>query len=489
MNSPPPLLDAAALAAAGRTPPAPFRIASLDEAGNARELTLLRLLRVLPGKRIVGEGHETGAENTRRLVKLFIDPHSGRRWRQEHQGILALTAAGVPTPPVIAAHALRGGGHALLTAFLDGATTLLDAWRPLAARPPGDPAAIALLAPAFALLGRAHSAGLSHNDLHFGNFLLHEGVLHLIDGDAVHNHGSGPLEEKHAARDLAMLLAQLPRAWGGNLNWDGPFAPLLDAYCAASPRPLSAAATGRALTAERAWRLTDYLSKTGRDCSLFKVTQSPGRFTALVRAEADTLEPLLTDPDRWMDAGEPLKRGNTCTVTRVENGGRALVVKRYNLKNLRHALSRFWRPSRAWHSWREGHRLRLFGIPTPAPLALIEERRGPLRGRAWLVTEHCPGPSLLAHLPPDAPPPQAEATALRELFTALHRERISHGDLKATNLLWNGSAIELIDLDAMRQHRSAAAHARAWQRDRRRLLRNWPEESPLHRWLDENLPR
>jgi hypothetical protein len=32
----------------------------------------------------------------------------------------------------------------------------------------------------------------------------------------------------------------------------------------------------------------------------------------------------------------------------------------------------------------------------------------------------------------------------------------------------------LIDLDGVVQHRSATTHARAWRRDRARLLRNWP---------------
>jgi hypothetical protein len=40
----------------------------------------------------------------------------------------------------------------------------------------------------------------------------------------------------------------------------------------------------------------------------------------------------------------------------------------------------------------------------------------------------------------------------------------------------------------MTQYASAAAHARAWRRDRARLLANWPAESGLHRWLDEHLP-
>lgn len=102
----------------------------------------------------------------------------------------------------------------------------------------------------------------------------------------------------------------------------------------------------------------------------------------------------------------------------------------------------------------------------------------------------CAGPNLLDHLAPHVAsgPPAAESSALRTLFATLHRERISHGDLKATNLLWQDGRVVLIDLDAMQQHRSDASHARAWGKDRARLLRNWPADSGLHRWLDAELP-
>ena len=183
-----------------------------------------------------------------------------------------------------------------------------------------------------------------------------------------------------------------------------------------------------------------------------------------------------------------LKDGNTSTVVRVESGGRVRVIKRYNLKSFRHALSRFWRPSRAWHSWVAGHRLAFFGIATPAPLAMLEERVGPLRRRAFLVTDHCPGDSLMQRLSPDREPDDEMATALIDLFEQFLRLKITHGDMKATNLLWHDGRIVVIDLDAMVRHDSHTAFVRDWRRDRARFLRNWPIHSALYRWLDANLP-
>lgn len=472
-----PLTDATALRAAGRSPALPFRIA-LDD---GRELDMLRLLRVLPGKRLVGEALVDGQ---RVLAKLFIANGSARHWQQECAGIEALRAASVPTPPAVAALALAGGGHVLLTEFLAPAESLDQACSRLATRPPGDTVTTALLLPALAMLGKMHAAGLVQEDLHLGNFLNSKGQLFVIDGDAVRSLTAGkPLTDLQAARNLAILLAQLPA------EWDAQRQPLLSAYSAAAglARP-DEELLQREVADVRARRLNDFLAKSVRDCTLFSVKRSFGRFSAAVRSAADSLAPLLAAPDAAMRRGQLLKDGGTCTVTKVAASGRPLVVKRYNLKSTRHAVSRLWRPSRAWHSWREGHRLQFLGIATPAPLALVEERIGPLRRRAWLITEYCPGKNLLEHLAADCAPPDAEAAALTGLFAAMQRMLISHGDLKATNLLWHEERLLLIDLDATTQHRSPAAWQRAWRRDRARLLRNWPQDSALYLWFDAALP-
>ncbi|HQC80352.1 MAG TPA: hypothetical protein PLS67_07505 [Accumulibacter sp.] len=80
------------------------------------------------------------------------------------------------------------------------------------------------------------------------------------------------------------------------------------------------------------------------------------------------------------------------------------------------------------------------------------------------------------------------ARALLALIDDLRRQRISHGRLSATSLLWSAGRLMLTDLETARQHRLPATHARAWRDDRARLLRDWPAGSTLHRWLDAHLP-
>lgn len=472
---PPPLLSAALLRKAGRQPETPFRIALVD----GRELVLLHLLRVLPGKRVVGEAE---LDSRRVLAKLFVAPESERHWRRESLGVEALRAANLATPEVLVAGALAEGGYALLTKFHADAESLATAWASVKDSSVGDHMTMGVLSPVLRVLAHMHQAGLLQEDLHLGNFLRTADGLLVIDGDSVKEFGR-PLTAEEAADNLGMLLAQLPAAW------DPERSTLLAIYReAGGVAGFDEIRLQAAIDRVREWRLKDYLGKCVRDCSLFSVERNATRFSAVWRESADWLGPLLHDPDLALGKGVRIKSGNTCTVARVQVAERELVIKRYNLKSVGHALSRFWRPSRAWHSWREAHRLSLFGVATPAPLALVEERLGPLRRRAWLVTALCPGENLLDHLSADQEPPAAEASAITTLFATLHRLKISHGDLKATNLLWHEGKVWLIDLDATTQHRSEVAYHKAWRRDRERLLRNWPADSALGRWLQVNLP-
>lgn len=471
------VLDRRRLREADRTLCGPFAV----RLASGGRLTVTRVLRHLPGKRIAADAQLDGQ---RVLVKLFFGVHDTRHWRREQEGIQALHEAGVPSPALIDSGQLEDGGHFIATTFLARAASVAAAWQPLAERPAGTPEAIAVIAPVFHMLGRLHRAGVTHEDLHLGNFLASDGGLFVIDGDAVRKHSQAPLPTAEATRNLGMLVAQFP------LDWEGTLDTLLAAYREGNPSAtlVRAELDGKIARARRD-RLDDYLSKVRRNCTLFKVERSATRLSVVMREYAEALAPLIADPDRWIAAGALLKDGRSATVARVAVGERTLILKRYNLKGRLHGLTRALRPSRAWHAWVEGHRMRLLGIATPTPLAVIERRVGPFRREAWLITEVCEGTAARWHFPQDGDrvPHDDEARAWRALFATLRRARISHGDLKSHNIFWHAGRLFLIDLDAAQQHDSEAAFERAWRKDCARLLRNWPEGSALHAWLEENL--
>jgi serine/threonine-protein kinase RIO1 len=65
------------------------------------------------------------------------------------------------------------------------------------------------------------------------------------------------------------------------------------------------------------------------------------------------------------------------------------------------------------------------------------------------------------------------ANLVRQLIKA----NISHGDMKATNIIVTSHGLKLIDLDAMQIHASHTKTVTAINADISRLLRNWDDSS------------
>ena len=469
----------AELCSAGRSPELPLTVDS-----PVGELRIEQWLRVLPGQRYVARASWRGETV---LAKLLVGSRAERHYSRERDGAVLLAEQGLATPALLEHGVEAGQGAWLLFAFLDGAQSLDAAWQAVEHEPALSDAQSAVLGEALESIARLHCKGLWQSDLHLDNLLRHQGQLYLIDGGGVRAETPGqPLSRDAVLENLALFFAQLPTALESFIE------ELLVHYLLVNgEHALPLEALLKATHKARQVRMREYLGKVGRDCTLFAVESGAAGIKVVRRSHAARLQPLLDDPDAFIAAGKSLKQGGSATVAKVELDGRAYVVKRYNIKNFAHWLKRCWRPTRAWHSWLEGNRLDVLGIATPQPLAVWEPRWFGLRGRSYLVTEYVDGEDIIvrfqAHLA--GSPPESELIALEQLMAAMLRERISHGDLKGTNLLWRDGRWALIDLDSLRQHGSEQQLRHAFARDRARLLRNWAADSALYRLLDERLPK
>lgn len=469
---------------AGRTPQLPMTLALADAAGPA-ELQLLSLLRVLPGQRYVGAGVWRGRPV---LAKLLVGSKAARHFQRERSGVRLLAEQGMTTPRLLADGLQEGEGGWLLFEWLENAPSLGDAWSRVEHLPPLADEQQAVLGEALSAIAQLHTKGLWQEDLHLDNLLRHDGRLYLIDGAGICVEQAGqPLSRQKVLENLGMFFAQLPRAFE-------PFTEelLVHYLLSNAEHGLPMEALQKQIDKVRSWRLKDFLSKTGRDCTLFSVTDTASLFQAVRREEEAALLPVLEQADALLERGHLYKAGNSASVARVEVGGRAVVIKRYNIKDFSHWLKRFWRPSRAVHSWREGNRLMFLGIATPKPLAVREPRFLGLRSKAYLITEALDGPNIIERFAPfveSGDVPERDLNALDLLFSQLIAERISHGDFKGTNIYWQDERWVLIDLDAMQQHGTQSAFAPAFARDRARFLRNWPQGSALHQLLEQRLPK
>lgn len=469
---------------AGRSPALPINLALADAAGPA-ELQLLTLLRVLPGQRYVGAGVWRGRPV---LAKLLVGQKAPRHFQRELEGVRLLAAQGMTTPLLLADGLEQNEGGWLLFEFLEQSQSLGDAWAEVENQTPLNDAQQTVLGEALSAIAQLHAKGLWQEDLHLDNLLRSHGKLYLIDGAGIRVEEAGkPLSRQKVLENLGVFFAQLPKSLE-------PFTEeLLVHYLLSNgEHGLPMEALQKQIDKVRSWRLKDYLEKAGRDCSLFSVEDGASGLRAIRREEEAAMLPVLAQADELLDQGHLYKTGGAASVGRVEVNGRRLVIKRYNIKDVAHWFKRFWRPSRAWHSWREGNRLLFLGIATPKPLALLEKRVLGLRSKAYLVTEYLQGPDIIERFAPyvaSGDAPESELVALDKLFQQLISERISHGDLKGHNVFWHQDRWALIDLDAMCQHSSQSSFATAFARDRARFMRNWPADSALHQLLEQRLPK
>ena len=446
------VLQGAELARLGRGLPEAFDVSLITTAG-AVTLHCDAVLRVLPGRRIVARAIADGRTV---LAKLFVGSRAlvERQW--EERGHAAFVRAGVATPEIVGRGTMVGGGEALLFEFLANAT----------------PANESDLPQTMPMLARLHTHGVVQNDLHLGNVLRTDHGLYLVDGGGVSGMGDDkPLSPHASVRNLALFLAQF------KIRAEAGFVAAWHAYSVARGYK-TIDADGRELIgavhrARRA-RVRHYLRKVLRDCSEFHAEQRFDRYLVCDRASfKGAVAAMIEDIDAQFERGFVIKAGNTATVARLYVEGEAFVVKRYNIKSRPHAIGRMWRPTRAQRAWQNAHRLRMLGIPTFQPIALIERRFGPFRRDAYLVMRDIGGVDLRERFA------NKHIRVLVGLFADLARAGLVHGDAKATNFVDAGDAIHLIDLDAMRAPRTTWGLRRGIARDLERFIANWQDSATI----------
>lgn len=452
------LMDTPTLIHVGRELPDTFSIMLGDQ-----QLHVQQVLRLLPGRRIAARARLDEQEF---FVKIFMGSDARRYAEREQAGALALMAAGIDTPTLH--NRLDNSNSDIIVLCFEW---LADAQPLSAAYASADPHTRSMLLDTVAReMAHLHQAGVVHLDCHPDNFLLTQGRLFLIDGDGIREAAGEALLD-----NMALFFAQLP------LADEALFAHAWAAYTGIRQLTLAWAIFRPRWQHVLDQRLRKLAKKVQRDCSDIQVTQNWRHYSACRREAAHWLAPVLDNPDHWLNHypqydGQMLKDGNTSTVVRVSVHGHPVVIKRYNIKSLRHRIERALVPSRARHSWVNAFLLQALGIHTPSVLACIEERNGPLHARAWLICEYSAAPDVHSawidrHF--QGLEPATEMRHLTQLFSALATGGIVHGDMKANNVLTDGQSLSLIDLDSLRRPRTALQQQRGHLGDQQRFRRNF----------------
>jgi tRNA A-37 threonylcarbamoyl transferase component Bud32 len=436
-----------------------------------RELRCVVVLRCLPGRRLVCKAY---LDDEPVLMKLFLDAQMEQEAAADAAGVEALMAAHIRTPALLVRDRVAGQAYPLLLfEYLPDTSSFREGWESADAQHQSS-----LIAGLLQMVASQHLAGLRQRDFHLRNFLLdREGDLYAIDGGDYLT-SAAPVNRAAALENLGVLFGHLPR----RVLVHEP--KLLEHYLQSrqwlfEPELMDKVFTGANNFRRRRARIIS--RKAFRDCSEFKVWRK-GALHINQRRDLDSQ--LLID---WIETSRldlvpetdvMLKPGNSQTVWQTRLGGTDVVVKRYNIKNWRHALRRAFSRSRASRSWENAHALRAYHIRTPEPLVMIEQRTGPIRRRAWFITRVAEGTGANEFFNGrEMPEIKSDMRRLADLVSAFGENDLVHGDMKATNFLLSAQAVQVIDLDSMRQDAGPVEIAE----DRRRFLANWQEDAGLRR--------
>ncbi len=420
------------------------------------DLKISECLRVLPQKRWV---FRAKLNDEPVLAKVFSDK---KAYGREVRSSKLLVEHNILTPDLLHKVKAKGGKYVIVYKYLQDSVPADDLSEDL-----------------IKLFAKLHKEGLRQMDCHLDNFLLHEGKIYTVDCASIRKDEKN-LHTRKSLSNLALLFAQKPahlqqqyqalwylylqeRNWPASKNLDQAFEKLVCDF--------------------REYRLRKWTQKIFRSCSAFKCKKRFDKYFCIDRNIANLYSQTLCEyPEAYFHPrADFLKKGRGVTVVRASLDEDDIVIKRYNLKNWKKAARRLVSPSKATRSWRMAHILRAVGIDVPKPLAFFERRLGPFRRQSYFVTAYCPGKRLDRYLQDDVNESELDAIAIA-LVTILQRLNTAqcyHGDLKASNFIWDGHTMWLLDFDGSVLHRSAARYAIMHKKDWARLYQNWDSVHPI----------
>ena len=334
------------------------------------------------------------------------------------------------------------------------------------------------------VVGRLHKAGLSHPDLHLGNFLLSTAPneLHLTDLQAIS--GKRRLSRRRRAAELGCLMGALEER-----TTDAQRRELLSRYLdetddsGESEWWYQAVQKTRRRNQRRIWSSRDrravknsrYFARLRRGpwrgmVYLTAKKPAPASLACTMTFSLDQWQSVLSDPQAWLDApgGETVKdsAGSRVVKRMLRIGDCELTV--YCKQQRRRRWYREWLggliSSRSRSAWRKGWSLIARGVPTVVPLAYLEHRRGAKLQDEWLITEAVEAPTLREVMKHDVGPGALRSIlkALAETVALLEKRGYDHRDLKESNLLiWSPPFRKkpipiLVDLDGLSGSRCGA---------------------------------
>jgi len=455
---------------ADRELPYPFTIPLSD----GSVLTCEKSLRILPKNRLTMQGKW---QDKNVVAKVFISKSAKRHAKRDQKGIEKLHFYKFNAPEILYAGTAKWKGvYVVLYEFLSSAQKVKQAWEQAS----DIDSQTDLISKLAQTLARQHAVGMLQTDLHLNNFLLKRARIYCLDGDGItFARKPKPLSIRKSFHNLAMFLENLTN------NKPEHIKTAFIEYCSCRNITINDTNYKRLLKVMQSVRSRmnkKQMEKTLRDCSSFVCHKSSHQFVVYDRQfETPAMSALMQNPEiAFQDASaEYLKKGNTCTIIKVPVDEHVLVIKRYNIKNIAHGLKQLFRKTRARRSWLSAHYLRLLSINTIKPIGLHEKKLGPCHFQAYFIAEYNEGHAIDQFDIQDEQALQYLESIADDFVVQLNtmfEKGITHGDLKASNLLIRSGKVTWLDLDSVKFHHNKFSFGAAKKADLIRFMKNFEND-------------
>jgi len=446
----------------------PFQLIAKRTSLNKGKESLLctGLFRIVPGRRVIYDAmwNDKGV-----VAKVFSHKiHARRHLRKEWRGLIRLQELGLSAPKPLFNGKTEDRQWIIVLEKIAESATILD----IINETTDKQKQMDLLMRVYRELAKQHSKGVLQEDLHLGNFLLAGDRIYALDPSKM-KFLRHQVPRKKSISQLALLLCCLPTTdiqttkavckeyfESRGRHFEKPDEVLLQKQMASYRRKGIRRALKKSL-------------RTSGKYLKIKNKQFSAVFDKSFCREVEPID-FIGRLDTLIDGGKVLKDGNTCYVSRLSFSGKDIVVKRYNNKGFIHSLRHTIKRSRARRGWLHGHRLRMLNIATPKPLAYVEQRKGLLVEKSYLITEYVEGQRLYEFLRDDNVADGRRSEIMQMIKTMLEKlakYRITHGDLKHTNILITETGPVLTDLDGMTVHCSQLLYRNKRIKDIERFMR------------------
>ncbi len=451
----------------------PFELALKDSKEN---VYCDKIIRTIPGKRLVVFGKWGNQEI---VAKLF---YKKCHLERDVAGIHILLQENVPTPRLL----YQGIGtivnkkmEVLLFERITWAENLEFIWQ----EKKDSCEAVELMNRIVTEIATQHVLGIQQLDLHLKNFLVTEKTIYTLDGGGIKK-TPPTLDKKSSLNNLALFFSQL------GLNTESLQKELFKTYSKLRGWIIKQTdwdVLKKVIAYQNKKRRQQYHKKVFRNCTAFARVNILNKTIVYDRHyQSPLFMDFLHNPEKMFAQSDVtfLKAGRTSTVAKIRVDERWLVIKRYNIKNPWHWLRRCLRRTRAANSWWLAHYLRLFGISTAKPVAYIQNHFLGLRGTSYFIMEYIAGENVgefFSTASEHAKNTSEIAKRILDVFYCLGKLKITHGDLKMTNILLENEKPVLIDLDGMREHKTLFGFKRAFQKEIKRFMRNWEQQPGIYK--------